>query len=166
MELFPDDIEALTSRAIVRSFRSEFDAAIPDMDRAIELRPDDGVRYALRGAMRMQNADPKGALPDLRRAVELDPGYASAWYNLGTALIDVGETAGVIDAYTKAVEAGLVSVPLHLNRGLMYYKRGDYEEALADFERVLELAPPESTQAQRAELMIAETRRAMQNRDF
>jgi len=64
------------------------------------------------------------------------------WNNLGSALLERGDTPGAIRAYERAVSVDAASVPAALRvLGQLYFQRGEYARAEVHMRRVLELRP-------------------------
>ncbi|HTG17921.1 MAG TPA: tetratricopeptide repeat protein, partial [Blastocatellia bacterium] len=78
LEAAPQFVDAYINRAQVRNSQQDFEGAIADYSKAIELKPDAGVSYAL-GTVRQANKDLEGALADYSKAISLDPNLAAAY---------------------------------------------------------------------------------------
>ena len=63
----------MNNRGYAKSHIGDYEGAITDFDRAIELDPDDGWPYTYRGYSKMNIGDHEGAIIDFNRAVEIDP---------------------------------------------------------------------------------------------
>jgi tetratricopeptide (TPR) repeat protein len=74
-------------------------------------------------------------------AVARDPAFAEAWYNLAMAAEDEEHADLAIAQYRRAVQARPDYVDGHFNLALLLTKLDRYADALAVWERVLELAP-------------------------
>lgn len=74
-------------------------------------------------------------------AVARDPAFAEAWYNLAMAAEDEKHTDLAIAQYRRAVQARPDYTDGHFNLALLLTKLNRYGDALAVWERVLELAP-------------------------
>lgn len=74
-------------------------------------------------------------------AVARDPAFAEAWYNLAMAAEDEKHTDLAIAEYRRAVQARPDYGDAHFNLGLLLTKLDRYAEALAVWERFLELEP-------------------------
>jgi tetratricopeptide (TPR) repeat protein len=71
-------VDAYINRGQVRQSQRDFDGAIADYSKAIELKPDAGVYYA-RGTVRQAKEDLNGALADYSKAISLEPNLAQAF---------------------------------------------------------------------------------------
>jgi adenylate cyclase len=89
--------------AEIHSMQGNFDLALDDTGRALEINPNDAESFSERGAMLTFAGRAKEALPWLQGALRLDPTSAYAEYLLGMADY-------FLDRYGEAIEA--------MNRGL------------------------------------------------
>ena len=74
-------------------------------------------------------------------AVARDPAFAEAWYNLALAAEDEAHMDLAVAEYRRAVQAQPDYADAHFNLALLLTKLDRYAEALAVWERFLELAP-------------------------
>ncbi len=74
---------SLHDRAICKFHLSDKDAALTDLDAALELQPEYGYRYSSRAWMKQANGDTDGAIADYKTALTLDPEDAIVLNNLG-----------------------------------------------------------------------------------
>jgi Tfp pilus assembly protein PilF len=68
--------------------------------------PRDGalLRYSL-GVEYLKAGERTRAIEQLREAVQRDPDYSAAWKLLGKALLEAGEAAQALEAWTRGIEA-------------------------------------------------------------
>ena len=74
--------------------------------RAMRGGPRDGalLRVSLANAL-IAAGDRATAIDELRHATEFDADYSAAWKLLGKALVDSGDAAGAIAAYSQGIAA-------------------------------------------------------------
>ena len=82
----------------------DYQKAIQNYDKAIELAPQYTKVYNARGNAKNYLKDYSGAIADCDKAIELDPQYATAYYNRGIAKKDLKDYAGATADYNKAIE--------------------------------------------------------------
>ncbi|MBI3725585.1 protein kinase, partial [bacterium] len=131
----------LVSRARARIDRKEYDAAIADCARAIELDPKNAKAWASRGEARNQKGDHEGGIADCTRAIALDARLVLAWSTRGTARVLAHELDGAIADLSRALELDPRLAVAWENRATARYENGDPEGALADVSRAIELVP-------------------------
>ncbi len=139
-----------------------YQAAIADLDKAIELAPDFTAAYLLRAnarrlnaaAMQMSGHEPELAsglgsttakmvveevLEDINKVIELSPRMSFAWYNKGVALASVGDYTSAISAFSKAIELNPDLGEAYYNRGYLYLNMGNRAAGMADLSKAGEL---------------------------
>ncbi len=101
-------IEASPSEQLKNTKRVyNYDAALSDAARAVDLMPDMAYAYYNRAAIRYRAGDLPGAIADYTKALELFPYFGEAYYNRGLVLLHLKDTRkGVIDI-GKAGELGV-----------------------------------------------------------
>src|SRR5262249_6394345 len=118
--------------------------AAAELERAGELQPDSaGVQLDL-GRAREAAGEPEKAEEAYRKALKLDAAQTIGHYNLGTLLARMGKREEAAEhiaiyqaAFQKQQEAAFLggSRKAELNLGWVALRRGEYEKALAQFER-------------------------------
>ncbi len=84
--------------------QEQWDEAIVQYDKAIELDPKLAVAYNNRGWAYNEIGQWNLAIIDLDKAIELDPELAMAYYNRGTAYYYKGEIDNAIADWNKVIE--------------------------------------------------------------
>jgi Flp pilus assembly protein TadD len=95
------------------------------------------------------------AIAPLREAVRLEPGLVAAHLHLGIALVETDQFAQAdieLDRVAKSPHADKSMV--HLYRGKLYARTGDFDKSIAVFNAYLEDAP-QSAQASEVRALIA-----------
>ena len=77
-----------------RTRLGDYQGAIADYDRALELNPQFAQAYYNRGNAKRTLKDYQGAIADYDKAIELNPRFAQAYYNRGVAKSDLGNYLG------------------------------------------------------------------------
>jgi len=92
-----------------------------------------GSTYANRGMYTQ-------AVEIYRQALQIAPGISTLWTNLAIAEVRLGRPEGWA-LFEKALELNPLAWEPHFARGNLYYQLGRYEDAIRDYERVLNLLP-------------------------
>jgi tetratricopeptide (TPR) repeat protein len=132
---------AYTNRARAYQESGQWQLAIADFTRALELKPDMADVYTNRGAAYQQLGQLDQAIRDSTRAIELDPELATAHANRGMAYQAAGQVQQAIADYTRAVELKPTLASAYVNRGTARQQLGEMRPAIADFTQAIELKP-------------------------
>ena len=119
----------------------DFDGAIADYNKAIEIDPRHALAYNNRGLARGVKGDLDGAIADYNKTIEIDPHYSQAYFNRGKARDDKGDHDGAIADYTKVIEIDPRYAKAYYNRGNARDDKGDHDGALADYNKAIEIDP-------------------------
>ena len=87
---------AFQARAIARHGQRDYEPAIADFSRAIELKANDASLFHDRGNTQRAKGDHRAAVADYDRAIALNPNYGLAFFGRGDALATIGERARAI----------------------------------------------------------------------
>lgn len=111
------------------------DLAKDMLSKAIELASGDANLYTLRGNIHIDLEKYNEAVDDFTMAIKLDDKCAEAYCNRGHCNNDNPNEA--IADFTRAIELAPEHAELYRNRAIEYYKYGNLERAIEDFERAL-----------------------------
>jgi tetratricopeptide (TPR) repeat protein len=135
---FPRDPAAYSNRATEYQKKGEFDRAIADYTKAIE------IAYVNLGNSHHSRGDFESAIADFTKAIEIDPKDAKAYLNRGYAYHAKGDFDHAIADGTKAIEIDPKYEAAYNNRGDDYETKGDFERAAADFTKAIEIDPKDA----------------------
>ena len=82
--------EDLFKNALNLSSSGEFNLALKQWNKYLELFPNDAAALSNRGNIKLVNGDPEGAIDDQDKAIELDPGEVDPYINRGIAEESLG----------------------------------------------------------------------------
>lgn len=139
------DAQIYVQRGVVRWKKQDFDGALADLTRALQLDPKSSDAYNTRGLVKASKRDVEGSIADFNKALELNPRNASALNNLGTIRLDHGETEAAIAYFDRSLEIDPAHVMAFISRGRARTSKGDLKGALADYDRALQLDPKNSS---------------------
>jgi tetratricopeptide (TPR) repeat protein len=131
----PDNPEGQLLRAEARRAAGDPAAAIPDLDEALARDPQRWQLYGLRGLALADMGEEERAFADLSRAIALDPGH------IGMQKVRKGmQSGGMPNPTYWIVEEPISSAefiePVRTARGRIHFARGQYAEAVADFDDI------------------------------
>ena len=129
--------------------------------KAISLHPS-AWTYLFRGITRTVSQDYKGAIADFNKAIELQPKFAIAYSARSTARIAIGKEKAALADVNQALE--LHNYAGHyLAKGLVYFTLGNYEQAVADFTKVIKRDPFEKETIYNAYVQRANSHKKLGN---
>jgi tetratricopeptide (TPR) repeat protein len=126
-----------------KSGEGDFDGAIADYTKAIEIDPKDAVAYRDRADAKAKKRDWDGAIADYSLTVALDPKDDLAFSSSGKAKAEKENWDGAIADYSKAIEIAPQSAFYYSSRGDVEGKKGDWDGAIVDYNKAVELKPDE-----------------------
>ena len=86
--------------------QGDYQGAIADYTKAIEINPQDVGAYTNRGIAKNGLKDYQGAIADYNKALEINPKDAIAYSNRGASKELIGDLKGACDDWRKAVDLG------------------------------------------------------------
>ncbi|MDY6793479.1 MAG: tetratricopeptide repeat protein [Thermodesulfobacteriota bacterium] len=128
----------------------EYDSALEDINRCIELRPVIDKIYRMRSRIYFAKGNYSDSLEDLRTAELLRPGDPSTikwkeWaskklLNKGYRLIKTDNDAA-FENYNLSIDFDNDNFESYYWRGVAFFQLEDFQSALSDFNRVIEINP-------------------------
>ncbi len=119
-------------RGIDKHQSKNYQGAIADYTKAIEINPQLADAYTARGATKDELGDKQGAIVDYNKAIEINPQDAFAYYIRGTAKDDLGDKQGAIADFNKAIVINPQDANDYYYRGFAKGMSGDQQGACAD----------------------------------
>src|SRR5208283_2227106 len=77
---FGDAADDLCGRGSAKGIKGDWDGAIADYTKAIDLKPDFAIAYCSRGSAEAMKGEWDGAIADYTKALKLKPDLAEAYY--------------------------------------------------------------------------------------
>ena len=100
----PPDFTFYQKRAVGYIVKGEYDLAVADYSKVIELKPDDTSTYLNRGLAFYNKKSYDLAIADYNKVIELNPKEATAYLNRGESHEKMGNLQKAISDYQKATE--------------------------------------------------------------
>jgi tetratricopeptide (TPR) repeat protein len=95
--------EAYCKRGNAYAKLQNYEAAIADLGKAVELKPDYAEAYNGRGIVFYELKQFDKAINDFSKAIELKPDFADAYFRRGDAYADSGKINEAINDYKTAI---------------------------------------------------------------
>jgi tetratricopeptide (TPR) repeat protein len=126
-------------RAVVYSNRGtahlnmeEYDQAIQNYDKAIELNPNLAIAYNNRGNAYEDKGEYDRAIQDYDKAIELNPNLAIVYNCRGNVYVDKGKYDQAIQDYNKAIELDPENAEFYTNNRKLAEKLKKVYKKIAD----------------------------------
>jgi len=132
------------NRGSAHNSKGEYDRAILEFNKAIEINPQFIMAYNNRGNAYQDKGEFDQAILDYTKAIEIDPKYASAYTNRGNAFGTKGDHDRAIENHTKAIELNPKLSEAYNNRGIAYADKGEYDRAIQDYTKAIEIDPKDA----------------------
>jgi tetratricopeptide (TPR) repeat protein len=139
--LGPADPAAFYNRAVALYSASKYELALTDLNRALVVGPDYVAAIRLRGCVRHELGNYQGALSDFTDAIERNGQDHAAFTGRAAAYFKLDRLDDALADANSALR--ITQKPLLLsNRATILSKLGDFENALKDIERAIEIEEP------------------------
>jgi tetratricopeptide (TPR) repeat protein len=94
----------LIANALAKSTNGDFDDALADFNKAVELAPTNSVVYYNRGLIKRKMCDLNGAIADYSEAIKLNTNYTDAYRSRGGAETILNDLDGALADFTVALQ--------------------------------------------------------------
>ena len=138
-EPIENNAAAYIERGIAYGSKSDYDRAISDFDKAIELDQNNTKAYIGRGKAYRFKKDYDRAIADFDKTIELDKNNAGAYIGRGKAYRFKKNYNHAIADFDKAIELDQNNAGAYIGRGIAYRLKKKYDRAIADFDKAIEL---------------------------
>jgi Flp pilus assembly protein TadD len=132
---------AFSTRGYILGLRGEFDSALADHGKAIELSPKDAWFHVRRGYTLYAKSEVDGAIADFTKAIALSPAYALPYIERGRILFRRGEYDSAIVDCTAAIKLTPREPYAHSLCGSAQRVKGNLDLAIEESAKALELKP-------------------------
>jgi len=133
--------EEYYNRGLTQYVTGQYDQAISDYTKAIEIKPTFAEAYNNRGLAYEKKGKYTQAISDYTKAIEINSTFAEAYNNRGTAHAEKGKPDLAISDYNKALEINQKDADVYFNRGRAHFDIGQYDRAISDYTKAIELKP-------------------------
>ncbi|CAK0895579.1 unnamed protein product, partial [Prorocentrum cordatum] len=133
----PPDEALYEARGLVHRDMGDFQRALDDFDRVVELKPEEGRHYYNRGVVYHRMGQEQDAIENLTKAVNLGCADAAVFSERGLAWRALGNMAQAVIDLTSAIEADGMQTIYLSNRAQCLFEQGLHDRAEADLTRAL-----------------------------
>lgn len=138
---YPRAPVAYNNRGSGYLYSGEYDKAIADFSRAIQLRQHYADAYNNRGTAYFLRSNYEKALADFTQALKYNPNHKKAYYNLGTLFLNRGEIDKAIEMFNIALQFDPGYGEAYNNRGTAFMRKQETAKAIADYSSAIKLNP-------------------------
>ena len=132
------------NRAVAYIERGEYEKALEDLNKAIELYPGKAEFYSNRGLIHLRTQKYDDALADLDTAIELDPSQPISFANRGTAYHIKGRDDRALEDFTKAIALSPEEYRFYNDRAKIYSALNLPDKAIEDLSASISLHPADA----------------------
>ncbi|NET09947.1 MAG: tetratricopeptide repeat protein [Symploca sp. SIO2B6] len=126
------------NRGLVHFQNHQHDEALADYNRAIDLDAELANAYDNRGNYYAHHGDLFGALLDYDMAIDLNPFSIKARINQGITFRELKIYGRAVECFDTALQfSRLKKESIYLERGRTHHLRGDWNCAIADYQRAM-----------------------------
>lgn len=141
----PDSASDYSNRGLVYFQSGQTEAALADYNRAIELNPRLDNAYNNRANYYAAQGQFLEAILDYDVALDLNPVNVRAWINQGITFRELEMYDRALESLELALCLGRLEGHIYAERGRTYHLRGDWNCAVADYQRALTELPQSNT---------------------
>ena len=128
-------------RAAIYLTMGEYDKAIQEYDKALELDPTYAPACYDRGLAHAQLQHYADAIADFSDVIARDPHQADAYYNRGLVYARQNAFDQALADYDQALALRPDDPLIHNSRGNVHYNTKDYAQAIADYDQAIQHDP-------------------------
>jgi tetratricopeptide (TPR) repeat protein len=132
---------AYNLRGVAKLNQSDYNDAILDFNKCIQLEPANKYAYCNRGISKHSLSKYDDAILDFNKSLEIDRKYAKAYSMLGASYYALSNYKEAVVNCSSAIALDINLKNPYYNRGLSYSYFKKYEEALQDFNNFIRLDP-------------------------
>lgn len=133
------DSRAYNKRGLAHATMRNFEQAIYDYSKAVEIDRHYAEAYNNRSAAQIMMENYAQAVLDCNWAIELAPHFVAAYVNRGIANTGLRNYEEALRDYDRVIELDSMNVYAYYNRGNTYMWMGNYDDAVDDYSQTIGL---------------------------
>ena len=136
-----NDYWQLLAKVVAKTTDGDYEGAIGDCDKAVQIMPDCANAYLARGLVWESQKELDKAIADYTEAIRVEPKNVFAYNNRGWVWYLRKDLCRAIADYTDAIRLDSKCGRAYGNRGFAYSRNKNYDKALADYNEAIRLDP-------------------------
>jgi tetratricopeptide (TPR) repeat protein len=141
IEKNPSVTVAFYNRGVAKYNLGDYQEAIDDYDKAVELNPYYAEAYNNRGESKEKLMDYQGAVKDFDKAIGADSDFVDAYLNRARLKAQLKDYRGALTDFDQIIQKKPGCVDAYLDRATIRSRLREYEEAIEDLNTVIKLNP-------------------------
>ena len=137
----PGKARAITNRGLAYANREQWDLAIEDYSRSLQIDPSFPVTLTSRGFAYKNLGQFDKAIADYTRAIGIDPNSSLAYSNRGICYFNLGEREKAISDFNRAIELDAGCADAYSDRSAFFLETGQLEKAIDDITKAISINP-------------------------
>ncbi|MBP7496949.1 MAG: tetratricopeptide repeat protein [Bacteroidales bacterium] len=138
---YPADYYAYVNRGNAKDDIGDYDNAMQDYNKAIELNPKDDMAFNNRAQLKNRLGLYNEAIEDFNIAVKLKPSSEYAFYNRALAKMSLKDFKGAIYDCSQALAINKSLEPAYITRAIARKNNKEFQDAFKDYNEALSLNP-------------------------
>ncbi len=130
-----------SNRAFYYRDNKQFNKALLDYNKAIEINPSKATLFNSRGKLFFDVGKTTECIKDYDIATKIDPTLTEAWINRGAAHASQGNLQQALADFNKGIETDPTYENGYMQRSLLFNQSQQFDKALADYNAYLKLRP-------------------------
>jgi len=127
-------------RGLIYMKLGDYEEAVADFTRALQLSPDETYIYADRAWSYFELANYQAAIRDFTAFLEYDPSSLETYHGKGDAQVNIGDFEGAVETFTAALALDQDNTATLQRLGDALYELERWSEALEHYNHYVELA--------------------------
>ncbi len=136
---FPDCAIAYNNRGNAYNFNGQYEKAINDFNRAIEIKPGLEIAYFNRGTVYEKLKVYDKAIADFTEALNIQPAFVMGYVDRGAIYSRIGEYDKAYNDLTRALQLNPHIAEAYYNLGVLYFNLKNYNLALENYNKALDI---------------------------
>ena len=125
----------INNQAKKKMEKGNYQAAIQDLNKAINLNPSLSEAYLSRGVAYSQLGRRIAAIADFNQAIKINPKNAKAYYYRGDEYLQLRDQGKALQDFNQAIKINPSNPKSYFNRGVVYYLLGNRNQAMENFQQ-------------------------------